>query len=87
MATVTIMKYCLSLVMLLAALSSFQAWHGNAIGFEVGKAGYVQSVALDFKLGLPSGSRNRDLRVSSPALWQTPAVTHTDRLSKVDAAQ
>ena len=42
------------------------------------KAGYLQSVALDFKLGFPSGTRTRDLRVSSPALFQPAVTTPTD---------
>ena len=47
----------------------------NVIGFEVAKAGCLHSVALDFKLGLPSGTRTRDLRVSSPALFSTRCDT------------
>ena len=39
------------------------------------KAGYLQSVALDFKLGFPSGTRTRDPRVSGVQRFFQPAVT------------
>ena len=42
------------------------------------KAGYLESVVLDFKLGFPSGTRTRDLRVSSPAFFQPAVTTPTD---------
>ena len=76
MATVTIIKYCVchwSWSWLHSA--SFQACHGNIIGFEVAKAGYSHNLAVDFKLGLPSGNRPGDLRVSSPALFSTRCDT------------
>ena len=52
--------------------------HATEIRFEVAKAGYLQSVDLDVKLGFPSGTRTRDLRVSSPAFFQPAVTTPTD---------
>ena len=57
---------------------SFQACHGNAIGFEVAKAGYLQSVALDFKLGFPSGPELGTFGSRAQRFFQSAVTTPTD---------